>query len=66
VSTSGILRRRSNSQGLRIDAQTRATGPVAMSAGAVNRLSAAARIADDCGHGHDPASRHVHRGRQAV
>jgi len=32
----------------------------------VNRLSAALRIADDGGHGHDPASRHVHRGRQAV
>jgi hypothetical protein len=32
----------------------------------VNRLPAALRIADDCGHGHDPTSRHVHRGRQAV
>ena len=32
----------------------------------VNRLSAALRVADDCGHGHDPTSRHVHRGRQAV
>jgi hypothetical protein len=37
-----------------------------MSAGVVNPLSAAMRIADHCGHGHDPASRHVHRGRQAV
>jgi hypothetical protein len=37
-----------------------------MSAGVVNPLSAAMRIADDCGHGHDPTSRHVHRGRQAV
>ena len=33
---------------------------------AVNRLPGARRVADDCGHGHDPASRYVHRGRQAV
>lgn len=39
---------------------------VATSAGVVNRLSAALRLDDDCGHGLDPTSRHVHRGRQAV
>ncbi|MGB6952027.1 MAG: hypothetical protein WBE15_08795 [Candidatus Cybelea sp.] len=32
----------------------------------LNYLAAAMRIADDCGHGHDPTSRYVHRGRQAV
>lgn len=32
----------------------------------LNRLSAAMRIAEDCGHGHGRTSRHVHRGRQAV
>jgi transposase len=32
----------------------------------INRLWAALRIADDFGHGLDPTSRHVHRGRQAV
>ncbi|MDT5028958.1 MAG: hypothetical protein QOE61_5384 [Micromonosporaceae bacterium] len=43
-------------------------GPVGTEsvAGVVIRLSAAMRIADDCGYGHDPTSRHVHRGRQAV
>jgi hypothetical protein len=38
----------------------------AVGAGQLNPLPAAIRIADDCGHGHDPASRYVHRGRQAV
>jgi hypothetical protein len=33
---------------------------------AIKRLRAGMRIAEDGGHGHDPASRHVHRGRQAV
>ena len=37
-----------------------------MSAAVVNPLPGAMRIADDCGHGHEPASRYVHRGRQAV
>jgi DNA-binding transcriptional MerR regulator len=37
-----------------------------LSGSAVNPLPAATRIADDGGHGHDPTSRHVHRGRQAV
>jgi hypothetical protein len=37
-----------------------------LSGSAVNPLSAGTRIADDGGHGHDPTSRHVHRGRQAV
>ncbi len=31
-----------------------------------NPLPTAMAVADDGGHGHDPASRHVHRGRQAV
>jgi hypothetical protein len=43
-----------------------AADPLTMSAGVVNRLSAAMRIADDRGHGHDKTSRYVHRGRQAV
>jgi enamine deaminase RidA (YjgF/YER057c/UK114 family) len=34
--------------------------------GRVNRLPASGRIADDCGHGHQPTSRHVHRRRQAI
>jgi hypothetical protein len=29
-------------------------------------LPAVVGIAEDGGHGHDPASRHVHGGRQAV
>jgi hypothetical protein len=35
-------------------------------ASVVNPLPTAMRIADDCGHGRDPTSRYVHRGRQAV
>jgi hypothetical protein len=38
----------------------------AMSAGVVNPLVSRHVHRDDCGRGHDPTSRHVHRGRQAV
>jgi len=41
-------------------------GTQTMSAGVVNPLPATTRIADDGGHDHEPASRHVYRGRQAV
>ena len=40
--------------------------PLTFGVGAVNPLPAAMRIADDCGHDHDPTSRYVHRGRQSV
>ena len=52
--------------GLALLIRSEAPAPASSTAGVVNPLPAAVRFADDGGHGHDPASRHVHRGRQAV